>query len=54
MSIDLSVLVPVYNEEESLPELEQWIRRVVEGKGYSYEIIFIDDGSRDSSWQVIE
>ena len=52
--MDLSVVVPLFNEEESLPELEAWIRRVVEEHGYSYEIVFVDDGSKDSSWAVIE
>lgn len=50
----LSIVIPLFNEEESLPELEVWIRRVVEEKGYLYEIIFVDDGSKDKSWQVIE
>lgn len=52
--IDLSIVVPLYNEEESLPELEAWIRRVVEAEGYSYELLLIDDGSKDGSWEVIE
>ena len=52
--MDISVIVPLLNEEESLPELEAWIRRVMETNGFSYEILFIDDGSRDRSWQVIE
>lgn len=52
--MDLSVIVPLYNEEESLPELHDWIRRVMEANGFSYEIIFVDDGSRDRSWQIIE
>ncbi len=52
--MDISVVVPVYNEEESLPELSEWISRVCTDAGYSYEIIFIDDGSSDSSWQVIK
>lgn len=50
----LSIVIPLFNEEESLPELEAWIRRVVEEKAYLYEIIFVDDGSKDKSWQVIE
>lgn len=50
----LSLVIPLYNEEESLPELEAWIRRVVEEIGYSYEIILVDDGSKDKSWQIIE
>ncbi len=52
--MDISVVVPLFNEEESLPELEQWIAKVMEAKCYSYEIIFVDDGSRDKSWDVIE
>ena len=51
---DLSIVVPLYNEAESLPELEAWIRRVCEKEGLSYEIIFVNDGSTDTSWQVIE
>ncbi len=54
MEIDLSIIVPLLNEEESLPELEGWIRRVVEKEELSYEIIFVDDGSKDGSWSVIE
>lgn len=52
--MDISVVVPLLNEEESLPELEAWIRRVMEAHHFSYEIIMIDDGSTDSSWSVIE
>ena len=52
--MDISVVVPLYNEEESLPELEAWIKRVMEENNYSYEIIMIDDGSTDNSWLVIE
>jgi len=52
--MDLSLVIPVYNEEESLPELEAWIRKVVEKEALSYEIIFVDDGSNDKSWSVIE
>lgn len=51
---DISVVVPLYNEEESLPELVAWIDRVAKGESLSYEIIMIDDGSTDSSWSVIE
>ena len=51
--MDLSIVIPLFNEEESLPELEAWIRRVAEGQGYAYEIIMIDDGSKDGSWEVI-
>ena len=52
--MDISVVVPLLNEEESLPELEAWIRRVMEANQFSYEIIMVDDGSTDTSWQVIE
>lgn len=52
--MDISVVVPLYNEAESLPELEAWIRRVMEREGFSYEILFINDGSTDESWDVIE
>lgn len=51
---ELSIIVPLYNEEESLPELHAWISRVVGKMGISYEVIFVDDGSTDSSWKVIE
>lgn len=50
---NISVVVPLYNEEESLEELINWISRVNESHGFSYEIILIDDGSTDSSWEVI-
>lgn len=52
--MDISVVVPLFNEEESLPELEAWIRKVMEANGFSYEIVMIDDGSTDDSWKVIE
>lgn len=52
--MDISVIIPLYNEEESLPELEAWIRRVMEEHHFSYEIIMVDDGSKDHSWQVVE
>ncbi len=51
--MDVSLIIPVYNEEESLPELERWITRVCTENNISFEIIFIDDGSSDSSWKVI-
>lgn len=51
--LDISVVVPLLNESESLPELEAWIERVMAAGGFSYEIIFIDDGSTDDSWEVI-
>ena len=52
--MDISVVIPLYNEDESLPELAAWIQRVMEANGFSYEIIMVDDGSNDTSWQVIE
>jgi glycosyltransferase involved in cell wall biosynthesis len=52
--MDISVIIPLYNEEESLPELSEWIVKVMNENKFSYEIIFIDDGSRDKSWEVIE
>lgn len=52
--MDISVVVPLFNEEESLPELHAWIKRVMEEHGFSYEIIFVNDGSTDRSWNVIE
>ncbi len=52
--MDISIVVPVYNEEESLPELEKWIRKVMQENGFTYEILFIDDGSTDKSWEVIK
>ena len=51
--MDISVIVPLYNEAESLPELQRWIKRVMEQNGFSYEIIFVNDGSTDESWEVI-
>jgi glycosyltransferase involved in cell wall biosynthesis len=54
MSIGLSIIVPLYNEEESLPELTNWIEQVMKEQGYSYELLFIDDGSRDNSWTIIQ
>ena len=52
--MDVSIVVPLYNEEESLPELCAWIIRVVEENGFTYEIVLVDDGSTDRSWEVIE
>ena len=51
--MDISVIVPLYNEAESLPELCEWIERVMREHGFSYEVIFVNDGSTDSSWDVI-
>jgi glycosyltransferase involved in cell wall biosynthesis len=52
--MDISLVIPLFNEEESLPELCDWIQRVTTAHNYSYEIILVDDGSNDNSWQVIE
>ena len=52
--MQISVVVPLYNEDESLPELHDWIVKVMGANGYSYEIVFVDDGSKDKSWSVIE
>jgi glycosyltransferase involved in cell wall biosynthesis len=51
--MDISVVIPLYNEEESLPELCTWIEKVMIGNNFVYEIIFVDDGSNDQSWKVI-
>jgi glycosyltransferase involved in cell wall biosynthesis len=53
-TLDLSIVIPLFNEDESLPELTDWIARVMEREGYSYEIIFVNDGSTDNSWSVIQ
>ncbi|MDX5346603.1 MAG: glycosyltransferase family 2 protein [Hymenobacteraceae bacterium] len=50
---DITVVIPLLNEEESLPELTRWINRVMTANGYSYEVILVDDGSTDNSWNVI-
>ena len=52
--MDISVVVPLFNEEESLPELYAWIERVMQANGFSFEVIFVNDGSTDCSWEVIE
>ena len=52
--MDISIIVPLFNEEESLPPLTEWIERVMKKEGYSYEVLLVDDGSNDSSWKVIE
>lgn len=52
--MDISVVVPLFNEEESLPELYAWIERVMQANGFSFEVIFVNDGSTDHSWEVIE
>ena len=53
-NMDISVIVPLYNEAESLPELYAWIQRVMNENKFSYEVIFVNDGSTDNSWQVIQ
>ena len=52
--MDISVVIPLYNEAESLPELFSWIERVMKEHNYTYEVIFVNDGSTDNSWEVIE
>lgn len=53
-NIDLSIVIPLYNEEESLPELHEWIVRVMIANSFSYEILFVNDGSSDNSWNAIQ
>lgn len=52
--MNLSIVIPLLNEEESLRELYSWIERVMKAEGFSYEVIFVDDGSTDSSWSIVE
>ncbi len=52
--MDISVIVPLYNEEESLPELVKWIKKVMDQHQFSYEIVMVDDGSKDNSWPVVQ
>lgn len=52
--MDISVVIPLYNEEESLPELLSWIERVMQANQFTYEVIMIDDGSKDNSWEVVQ
>ncbi|MCR5245421.1 MAG: glycosyltransferase, partial [Bacteroidales bacterium] len=52
--MDISVIIPLLNESESLPELNSWISRVMEANGFSYEVIMVDDGSTDGSWKTIK
>ncbi len=54
MTKDLSIIIPFLNENESLPELIAWIQRVMKAEGYSYEVIMVDDGSRDGSWDTVQ
>ena len=51
--MDISVVIPLYNEDESIPELYAWIERVMRENNFSYEVIFINDGSTDRSWEII-
>lgn len=51
--MDISIVVPLFNEEESLPELMEWIHKVMTQNNFSYEVVMVDDGSRDRSWQVV-
>ncbi|MFI5220131.1 MAG: glycosyltransferase family 2 protein [Bacteroidia bacterium] len=51
---DISVVIPLFNEEESLPELSSWVKKILTENNFKYEIIFVDDGSNDNSWKVIE
>ena len=53
-SLDISIVVPLFNEEESLPELHAWIARVMLANNFTYEVILVDDGSNDGSWAVVE
>lgn len=52
-TLDLTIIVPLFNEAESLPELVRWINRMLDGRGWEYEIIMVDDGSTDGSWKVV-
>lgn len=52
--MDISIVIPLFNEDESLTELHDWIDRVMQANNFSYEIVFVDDGSKDTSWNVIE
>ena len=52
--MDISIVVPLFNEEESLPELSAWIDRVMKDNNFTYEILMVDDGSTDRSWEVVQ
>jgi glycosyltransferase involved in cell wall biosynthesis len=52
--MDISVIIPAKDEQESIPELSQWISRVMETHGFSYEVLFVDDGSTDGTWKAIQ
>jgi glycosyltransferase involved in cell wall biosynthesis len=53
VTVDVSIVVPAYNEAESLPDLCEWISRVMKTHGFHYEVIIVDDGSSDSTWETI-
>jgi glycosyltransferase involved in cell wall biosynthesis len=53
-NINISVIIPLFNEDESLPELFAWIKKIMDEHGFSFEVVFIDDGSTDNSWEVIK
>lgn len=53
-ALDISIVVPLYNEEESLPELVQWIHKVCTANSFTYEVMMVDDGSKDKSWSIVE
>ncbi|MDZ7647206.1 MAG: glycosyltransferase [Cytophagales bacterium] len=52
--MDISVIIPAKDEQESIQELSQWISRVMETHGFSYEVLFVDDGSTDGTWKAIQ
>ena len=54
MHLDISIVIPLFNEEESLPELVTWIERVCKEHNYTHEVIMIDDGSTDNSWEMVK
>ena len=54
LNLDISIVIPLFNEVESLPDLHSWIKKVMDDNKYSYEVLFIDDGSKDGSWNLIE
>ena len=52
--MDISIVVPLFNEEGSLPELCAWIDKVMKENNFSYEVLLVDDGSKDKSWEIIK
>ena len=54
MTKQISVVIPLFNEEESLPELHEWIVKVMREHDFTYEVILVDDGSKDGSWEVVK